>query len=344
MARRSTISPYGGGRMPAPRYLSADMTGYETLDSDGNWESVDGYGPVWFPTTVPDDWAPYRYGHWRWIAPWGWTWIDAMPWGFAPSHFGRWALIAGSDPGTGRWGWVPGKRDTDPVYAPALVAFLGTAEVGLSYPDASGPAVGWFPLAPGEVYWPSYTGDLDAIRRLNADAVGDVATIGPALAGGPPANVVNGKYRNRRFASVVPRPVFLAGRPVASALVRLPDQRLDNAPLLAGSPHLAPPLPHAAAAAVAAARADRPVLAAHPKLTRPTRIAARDRKGRWVRPVRVARAVRRAHARYRVRLVVGGHWRAPGARLVRPHVIAAVASRSTRLRLRFAAAHHRAGR
>src|SRR5207245_4336970 len=143
----------------------------------------------WFPNTVPDGWAPYRVGHWRWIAPWGWSWIDDMQWGFAPSHYGRWAVIAEADeldpsaPGSARWGWVPGMRVADPVYAPALVAFLGTAGVGLSYPDATGPAVAWFPLAPGDIYWPGYTSDSDAIARLNESAVPDVATIEPGVNG-----------------------------------------------------------------------------------------------------------------------------------------------------------------
>src|SRR5439155_7042717 len=134
--------------------------------------SADGYGAVWFPL-VADDWAPYRQGHWRCTQMWGWTWIDDAAWGFAPSHYGRWARIAAADPldpsaaGEARWGWVPGALDAEPAYAPAVVAFLGTARVGLSYADALGPAVGWFPLAPGEIYWPSYTKDPAAITRLN---------------------------------------------------------------------------------------------------------------------------------------------------------------------------------
>ena len=30
---------------------------------------------------MPEKWAPYRHGYWRWIEPWGWTWIDDAPWG-----------------------------------------------------------------------------------------------------------------------------------------------------------------------------------------------------------------------------------------------------------------------
>lgn len=233
----------------ALRHVSAEMTGYEALDAHGRWEAVDGYGAAWFPAELPDDWAPYRFGHWRWVAPWGWTWIDDMPWGFAPSHYGRWAKIGAADGEGGRWGWVPGGPVAHPAYLPAAVAFLGTAGVGLSSPNAIGPAVAWFPLAPGEVYWPSFTDDLAAIRRLNGDAVADPATIGPGVNDDPPAVILTGEYRNRRFASVVPRAVFLAGKPVAPAVVELPQQRLENAPLLPGSPQIAPPRPVAVAAA-----------------------------------------------------------------------------------------------
>src|SRR5712691_5357358 len=262
---------------PALRYVSAEMTGYEALDGNGSWETVAGYGAVWFPRTAADDWAPYRNGHWRWIAPWGWTWIDDMPWAFAPSHYGRWARIPQSDPldpsdaGSERWGWVPGRLVAHPVYVPAAVAFLGTAGVGISYPDAVGPAVAWFPLAPGEAYWPGYTTDIDFIRRINDGAVPDFSAIGGGVIPGtaastptdqvrgpsahgqpatePPAGIVNGHYRNRRDARIVPRAVFTAGRPVASSLLQLPERRLDNAPLLAGSPQIAPAAPHAAMAA-----------------------------------------------------------------------------------------------
>lgn len=83
-----------------PRHASLQMTGSEDLGSYGQWQSLDDYGPVWFPTSVPTDWAPYRFGHWTSVAPWGWTWIDDQPWGFAPFHFGRWVYI------DDHWGWA----------------------------------------------------------------------------------------------------------------------------------------------------------------------------------------------------------------------------------------------
>ena len=235
---------FGGDSGEALRYVSAAMTGYDMLDANGAWQDVSGYGAVWFPKGVAADWAPYRFGHWRSIRPWGWTWIDDANWGFAPSHFGRWARIAApaaaGEPRP-RWGWVPGERIADPLYMPAAVAFVGTAGVGLSCPNGSGPAIAWFPLAPGEAYWPGYPADLAAIRRMNAGTVPNPDEIGPApAAGGPPAGIANGHYRNRRFASVVPRSAFVAGCAVASALLQLPEPRLENAPLLGGSPQIPP--------------------------------------------------------------------------------------------------------
>ena len=240
---------------PALQYVAATMTGYDVLDKHGTWRNIAGIGPVWTPSTVPDDWAPYRFGHWRHIAPWGWTWIDDMPWGFAPSHYGRWTRIRGRDDDEpDHWGWVPGKIVANPAYMPAGVAFLGTAGVGLSYPDAFSPAVAWFPLAPGETYWPDYTDDLAAIRRNNIGSVDDTAAIDEAAAGDPSAEIVHGDYRYRSFASIVPRSVFVAGRPVAPALVHLPQRRLANAPLLTGSPGFGPATPRPVAVATAAGR------------------------------------------------------------------------------------------
>src|SRR5262249_47406403 len=78
------------------RYISAEMTGYEDLSGYGVWRSTPDYGTVWVPTRVAAGWAPYRYGHWAWVYPWGWTWVDDAPWGFAPFHYGRWAFVGGA--------------------------------------------------------------------------------------------------------------------------------------------------------------------------------------------------------------------------------------------------------
>ncbi len=102
------------------RYVSRDVVGYEELDGYGDWVVEPDYGSVWYPQVVIVDWAPYRFGHWAWIGPWGWTWIDDQPWGFAPCHYGRWVHMRRG------WGWAPGEREgRRPVFAPALVAWRG---------------------------------------------------------------------------------------------------------------------------------------------------------------------------------------------------------------------------
>jgi hypothetical protein len=249
-------APDAAAEAVVPRHVSPETVGWEALEGAGSWEQAAGLGEVWFPKNLPEDWAPYRYGHWRWVMPWGWSWVDDMPWGFAPSHYGRWARVATSSTGADRaerWAWVPGTPAAPPVYMPAAVNFLGTAGIGLSCPDPIGTAVAWFPLAPGEAYWPSYTTNLDLIRRTNAGAVKDIAKIGPGIGGDPPGELITAAYRNRRFASVVPRAVFAGGRAVAPALVPLPAERLANAPLLPGSPQIMPPASRPVVVAMAGA-------------------------------------------------------------------------------------------
>jgi hypothetical protein len=266
---------YDETRLAARYYVSPYVTGIAELDAAGVWKMNADYGPVWFPSDP--EWSPYRFGHWSWMAPWGWTWIDDQPWGFAPSHYGRWALI------DEHWGWVPGSFAAHPLFAPAVVAFLGTPGVGLSSED--GPTVAWFPLAPGEAYWPTYSRDVDYVRRLNTANVEDVATIGMQPNGEPPLELFREDFANRELASVVPRSVFVNGRPVAPARVTLPEQRLQNAPVLMASPQIAPPLaqpvaravattvkPAAARAAVKASRKD------GAKITRATSIKPRGRE------------------------------------------------------------------
>lgn len=147
-------------REDSGQYVPEDMVGTTDLAEYGTWVSSSVYGPIWYPDDTGPDWAPYRAGHWAYIAPWGWTWIDAMPWGYAPYHYGRWAH-------TGRgWGWIPGPRDVRSVYAPALVAFVGGGiSVGIGGP------VGWFPLGPGEIYNPWYHCDRGYYTRVNMNNI-----------------------------------------------------------------------------------------------------------------------------------------------------------------------------
>ena len=141
------------------RYVDDNVIGYEDLDQYGYWGWEAGYGNVWFPTSVAHGWSPYRFGHWDWISPWGWTWVDDASWGFAPFHYGRWTEV------NRRWCWVPGPRNTRAVYAPALVAWIGTP--GVSITASVGSSIGWIPLGPREIYRPHYTASVAYLARVN---------------------------------------------------------------------------------------------------------------------------------------------------------------------------------
>jgi hypothetical protein len=156
------------------KYVSNDAIGYEDLDEYGGWRHVPEYGTVWFPHVTEVGWAPYHYGHWAYIAPWGYTWVDDAPWGFAPFHYGRWVTVGGV------WGWVPcpprpvavvGVAYVRPVYAPALVAWVGgphfAVGIGVGGGFAGGVNVGWFPLGPREVYVPSYPVSRTYVNNVN---------------------------------------------------------------------------------------------------------------------------------------------------------------------------------
>src|SRR6476661_1313489 len=201
------------------RYVSPEVVGYEDLDTYGAWSAQPTYGNVWFPRTVRAGWAPYREGHWAWIDPWGWTWVDDQPWGFAPFHYGRWAYF---DRG---WGWVPGPRTIRPVYAPALVAFVGGS--GFSIAVSSGPAIGWFPLGPRDVYQPPYRVSSNYFRQVNVSntVINQVNITNVYNNYRTNTNVTQANYVNMRApnaVTAVPPTVFAQSQNVGRAAVALP--------------------------------------------------------------------------------------------------------------------------
>src|SRR5579872_2349330 len=229
---------YQQAKLAAPYHVSSRMTGYEELDNYGHWETVRDYGEVWYPSGVPVGWLPYRDGYWDWSTPWGWSWVDYQPWGFAPFHYGRWAYI------NGLWGWAPGAYVADPVYAPALVGWIGDPGATLAG-GFNGPAVGWFPLGPGEAYYPSYTTNSGYLRAVNAGVVTNAATLGATLN-------AQGQFANRRFATVVPQQILTSGASVRNAALAVSDPAVQRA-AVAARPNVAQPA--FAAAARGAARA-----------------------------------------------------------------------------------------
>jgi hypothetical protein len=121
------------------QYANSYIPGLYDLDYYGDWRNLDGYGYAWAPR-VDAGWMPYQTGYWYTDHPYGPTWVSTEPWGYAPYHYGRWAF-AGD-----RWYWVPDRTNVQPVYSPALVAFIPFDQN----------QIGWVPLGPGDVYVPRY--------------------------------------------------------------------------------------------------------------------------------------------------------------------------------------------
>lgn len=240
----------------ARRYVSDDVIGYEDLDDYGGWRPEPEYGTVWFPHTTIVGWAPYRFGHWVWVSPWGWTWVDNAPWGFAPFHYGRWIFVRGA------WGWVPcppravAVAYVRPVYAPALVAWVGGPHfaVGVSVGGGwgAGVNVGWFPLGPREVFVPSYPVSRTYVNNVNISnttvnqtvinnyynttIVNKNVTVNN--------NVTNVHYMNQGVPGAVTATsgqTFSSARPVNSNLVAVNQREIASAPVAVSPPSGAPP-------------------------------------------------------------------------------------------------------
>jgi hypothetical protein len=207
------------------RYVSRDVTGYDDLDENGEWRTVPEYGAVWYPTHVAADWAPYRYGHWVWVAPWGWTWVEDEPWGFAPFHYGRWAEVGGG------WCWVPGPVVVRPVYAPALVVFVGGAHFGAAVSfGGGGGGVGWFPLGPREVYVPPYRTSERYVQRVNVtNTTVNVVNVTNVYNNTTVNNVHYVNQNNVRAVTVVSHDTFINARQANTGIVRVNEQQLRGA-------------------------------------------------------------------------------------------------------------------
>ena len=211
-------------------YLNPGTIGAEDLTAYGSWDDDADYGAVWYPTSIEVGWQPYRNGHWAYVGPWGWTWIGAEPWGFAPYHYGRWNRFGN------RWGWIPGPPVVRPVYSPALVAFVGGGGFGAG-------VTAWFPLGPREAYRPWYRASDRYVNRVNVSNIynrdsNQVRTIyNQRTVVNLYANTGNRPYANRMGATVaVSQDSFAGGRRVEQSMVRLNPQQVAGGQVMAQPP------------------------------------------------------------------------------------------------------------
>ena len=172
----------------------------------------------------------------------------------APFHYGRWLRLS-----TG-WAWVPGTRVARPVYAPALVAFIGGTNWNASFAFGSAP-VAWFPLGPREVFVPAYRVSPVYVQQVNVAHVTNVTV----------TNIhVTNVYVNQTVpgaVTAVSRDTFVRAQPVAAAAVAVPHEQTRVAPVVGAAPAVGPQAASLASlgrgpvAAPPAAVATRPVIA-----------------------------------------------------------------------------------
>jgi len=240
------------------QYVSPYVPGYYDLDGYGSWTTVAAYGPIWYPAGMAVGWCPYRYGRWAWVEPWGWTWVDDAPWGFAPFHYGRWVQIGP------RWGWLPGPIAVAPIYGPAFVAFIGGP--GFSVGFGVGGLAAWFPLGPGEPFFPWYHHSNVYLQQVNITNVRNINITNIT-------NVNNIHYRYQTVATTaVNANAFRGSEPVARNMVKVNPQQLARAQVI---PHPEiNPTPRAIAAGGSPTRP--PVRAERPQIVQHAPVAIRS--------------------------------------------------------------------
>lgn len=238
--RTQAMPALPNGCPPQVRY----MTGGTDLARYGAFQSTPQYGQVWYPSNVPNDWAPYREGRWSYVGRWGWTWVDSQPWGFAPFHYGRWVSYGG------RWGWVAGAPGVEvrgyPVYAPALVGFVGIGGAALAGASINfgvgfggggfggrgfgGGGVGWVPLGFGEPFRPWYHVSNGYFQNVNRFSVTNYHNL--TINNYRREDVTH--YANARFATVAPAGAMQRGMALRGIARPLPASVLAHAEPMEG--------------------------------------------------------------------------------------------------------------
>ena len=164
------------------RYYDRDIYAADDLNDYGDWVHTQTYGYVWRPyrnsiSSYPD-WSPYRYGQWRWIPSYGWTWVNDEPWGWATYHHGRWVWFNGG------WYWTPyayhrGRRSW---WQPALVVV-----------NVFGSNVCWYPLPWRYGYYDyNYSYYSHYYRRRGRHNRNNNQAGGPTTGGNPTASPAPG--------------------------------------------------------------------------------------------------------------------------------------------------------
>lgn len=156
------------------QYYDREIYGADELSDYGEWINTRDYGYVWRPHKNQrgryDNWSPYRYGTWRYIAPFGWVWVSDEPWGYATSYYGRWVFVSND------WCWTPyfGVR---PRWYPSQVVFSNV-----------GRHVYWYPM-PYDYHY-TYV-DRRRIIVHNTTIINVPVVVNPTPTPAPPDNTPN---------------------------------------------------------------------------------------------------------------------------------------------------------
>jgi len=124
---------------------------YDQLSPYGTWVDEPDAGRVFIPEET--DYVPYTRGHWQYTRL-GMVWVGNEPYGWATSHYGRWAY----SPNYGRWVWAP-----DTQWGPAWVEWRHT-----------GTHFGWAPLAPEVYVRVGYVTPIETWRYCPSERIFDV--------------------------------------------------------------------------------------------------------------------------------------------------------------------------
>lgn len=151
-------------RGTSEKYLPAGLQSEAyALEKHGRWERVyyeGDYRYFWRPLSVSVGWTPFSSGRWTlWHGEQ--TWIPDEPYGYVTHHYGNWVYARN------RWYWGP------PVSRVMVSAGLPLLNVDFCwYPGRVGWInssinIGWFPLAPFEIYYSHrYWGSRSRVRRI----------------------------------------------------------------------------------------------------------------------------------------------------------------------------------